>query len=103
MAKFAVFFSYKAETWDRMLKNPGTGQPPYGTWRQASAAPSRRSTSCSAIAMASASLMFRSRRRRGRLHRGEQHWGLLHMETHQLIAPEDLQSVLEKAARAKAT
>jgi hypothetical protein len=53
--------------------------------------------------MASASLMFRSRRRRCRLHRGEQHWGLLHMETHQLIAPEDLQSVLEKAARAKAT
>jgi len=23
MAKFAVFFSYKAQTWDQMLKKPG--------------------------------------------------------------------------------
>jgi uncharacterized protein with GYD domain len=104
IAKFAVFFSYKAETWDQMLKNPGD--------RAAAVRDLASSVGGSidavyfmfgdrdgfvivdapdAIAAAAVSVAVSST------------GAFSHMETHQLIAPEDLPSVLEIAARAKVT
>ena len=102
MAKFAVFFSYKAETWDQMLKKPGD--------RAAAVRDLASSIGGSvealyfmfgdrdgfvildapdAVAAAAVSVAVSST------------GAFSHLETRQLIAPEDLPSVLEKAARAK--
>ena len=102
MAKFAVFFSYKAETWDKMLKKPGD--------RAAAVRDLASSVGGSvealyfmfgdrdgfvildapdAVAAAAVSVAVSST------------GAFSHFETRQLIAPEDLLSVLEKAARAK--
>jgi uncharacterized protein with GYD domain len=104
MAKFAVFFSYKAETWDQMLKKPGD--------RAAAVRDLASSVGGSvealyfmfgdrdgfvildapdAVAAAAVSVAVSST------------GAFSHLETRQLVAPEDLPSVLEKAARAKAT
>ena len=104
MAKFVVFFSYKPETWDQMLKKPGD--------RTAAA---RELASSLGGSIEAFYFMF-----------GD-HDGLVivdvpdaetaaaisitatssgafaHLETHQLIAPEDLPSVLHKAATARET
>ncbi len=102
MAKFAVFFSYKAETWDQMLKKPGD--------RAAAVRDLASSVGGSvealyfmfgdrdgfvildapdAVAAAAVSVAVSST------------GAFSHLETRQLVAPEDLPSVLEKAARAK--
>ena len=102
MAKFAVFFSYKAETWDQMLKKPGD--------RAAAVRDLASSVGGSvealyfmfgdrdgfvildvpdAVAAAAVSVAVSST------------GAFSHLETRQLVAPEDLPSVLEKAATAK--
>ena len=104
MAKFAVFFSYKAETWDQMLKKPGD--------RAAAVRDLASSVGGSvealyfmfgdrdgfvildapdAVAAAAVSVAVSST------------GAFSHLETRQLVAPEDLPSVLEKAARARET
>ena len=102
MAKFAVFFTYKPETWDQMLKKPGD--------RAAAVRDLASSVGGSiealyfmfgnrdgfvildapdAVAAAAVSVAVSST------------GAFSHLETRQLVAPEDLPSVLEKAARAK--
>jgi uncharacterized protein with GYD domain len=104
MAKFAFFFNYKPETWDQMLKKPGD--------RTAAVRDLVSSVGGSleslyfmfgdrdgiavidvpdAAAAAACSLAVTSS------------GAFSHMETHQLIAADDLPSVLEKAARARET
>jgi uncharacterized protein with GYD domain len=104
MAKFAVFFSYKPETWDQMLKKPGDRT---ATVRDLTASvggsmealyfmfgdrdgfvivdvPNAEAAAAVSIAVGSTGAMSA-------------------LETRQLVAPEDLPSVLEKAATARET
>jgi uncharacterized protein with GYD domain len=102
MAKYAMFFSYKPETWDQMLKKPGD-----------------RSTAvrdlASSVGGTMESLYFMLGDRDGfvivdvpdadaaaAVSLAVNSTGAFsHMETRQLIAPEDLPSMLEKAASAR--
>jgi uncharacterized protein with GYD domain len=102
MAKFAVFFSYKPETWDQMLKKPGD--------RTAAV---RDLASSVGGSLESLYFMFGDRDGFGVLDVPDadsaaavsiavsSSGAFSHMETRQLIAPEDLPSVLERAARAR--
>jgi uncharacterized protein with GYD domain len=102
MAKFAVFFSYKPETWDRMLKKPGDRSAAVRDLASAVGGsletvyfmfgdrdgfvvvdvPDPDTAAAISIAVSSTGAFS-------------------HLETRQLIAPEDLPSVLEKAADAR--
>jgi uncharacterized protein with GYD domain len=102
MAKFAVFFSYKPETWNQMLMKPGDRatavrdlasslggslESLYFMFGERDGfvvvdVPDADSAAAVAIAVTSSGAFS-------------------HMETHQLISPEDLPAVLEKAARAR--
>jgi uncharacterized protein with GYD domain len=102
MAKFAVFFSYKPETWDQMLQKPvdrtaaagqlvesvgGTLESLYfmfGDRDGFAILDVPDSDAAAAIALAESSTGAFS-----------------HLETRQLIAAEDLPAVLEKAASAR--
>lgn len=102
MAKFVVFFSYKPETWNRMITKPGDR---LGAVRQMASDVGGSiesmyfmfgdrdgfvvldmpdSASAAAVSLAVSSTGAFS-----------------HLETRQLIAPEDLPAVLEKAATAR--
>ena len=102
MAKFALFFSYKPETWNQMLMKPG--DRPAAVQDVASSVGGSLETmyfmfgdrdgfvvldvpdpnAAAALAIAANSTGAFS-----------------HLETRELIAPEDLPSVLEKAASAR--
>ncbi|WP_214369425.1 GYD domain-containing protein [Pseudonocardia sp. H11422] len=102
MSKFAVFFSYKPETWDRMIMKPtdrtaavrGLAEKLGGQLESLYFMFGDRdgfvvvdvpdTTDAAAISIAVASTGAFS-----------------HMETRQLIAPADLPAVLEKAASAR--
>jgi uncharacterized protein with GYD domain len=104
MAKYALFFSYKPETWDQMLKKPGD--------RLAAVR-----DLASSVGGSMESFYFMLGDRDGFLVVDVPDVGAAaavslavsstgafsHMETRQLIAPEDLPSVLEKAASARET
>lgn len=102
MAKFAVFFSYKSETWGQLLMKPGD--------RTAAVRDLASSVGGSVDAFY---FMFGDRDgfvvfdvpdadAAAALAVGVASSGVFtHFETRQLIAPEDLPSVLEKAARVK--
>jgi uncharacterized protein with GYD domain len=104
MAKFAIFFSYKPETWDRMMMKPGD--------RTAAIRQTVESIGGSletvyfmfgdrdgfvvldipdSISAAACSVAVNST------------GAFSHLETRQLIAPEDLSSLLEKAASVRET
>jgi uncharacterized protein with GYD domain len=102
MAKFAVFFSYKPETWNQLLMKPsdrkaavqdlaasvgGSLETMYFMFGDRDGfavvdVPDPNSAAAISIAVNSTGAFS-------------------HMETHELIAPEDLPSVLEKAASAR--
>jgi uncharacterized protein with GYD domain len=102
MAKFAVFFNYTAETWAKMISNPGDRLAAVRTSAQAVGgdveamyfmfgdkdgfvvidAPDSASAAALSIAVASTG-------------------AVQDLETHELIAPSDLPSVLERAATVK--
>ena len=102
MAKFAVFFSYKPETWDQMLKKPGDR-----------AAAVRDLTASVGGSMEALYFMFGDRdgfvivdvpnaEAAAAVSIAVSSTGVLSaLETRQLVAPEDLPSVLEKAAAAR--
>jgi uncharacterized protein with GYD domain len=104
MAKFAVFFSYKPETWEQMLKKPGD--------RTAAV---RDLASSVGGSMEALYFMFGDRdgfvvvdvpdaeAAAALAVAGNSTGAFSQFETRQLIAPEDLRSVLEKAARARET
>ena len=104
MAKFAVFFSYKSETWDQMLKKPGDR-----------AAAVRDLVSSLGGSLEALYFMFGDRDGLVILDVPDTETAAAvsiavsssgafsHLETRQLVAPEDLPSVLEKAARARET
>lgn len=103
MAKFALFFSYTADTWAKMIKNPGDRaaavrqviEPMGGTLESfyfmfgdhdgfvVADAPDSETAAAVAIAVASTG-------------------ALKSVETHQLIEPADLTGVLAKAGGALA-
>jgi uncharacterized protein with GYD domain len=102
MAKFAAFFSYKPETWNQLLMKPedrtaavrdlassvgGSLETLYYMFGDRDGflvidAPDPNAAAALAIAVNSSGAFS-------------------HFETHELIAPEDLPSVLEKAASAR--
>jgi uncharacterized protein with GYD domain len=102
MAKFALFFSFKPETWDQLMKKPsdrgaavrhlsesvgGTLEAMYFMFGDRDGlvildAPGADSAAAMSVAVLSTGAFS-------------------HVDTHQLIAPDDLSSVLEKAARAR--
>jgi uncharacterized protein with GYD domain len=104
MAKFALFFSYKSETWDQMLKKPGD--------RGAAVRDLAASVGGSMEALY---FMFGDRDgfvvvdvpdadTAAALSVAVSSTGAFsHIETRQLFAPEDLPSMLEKAAMARET
>jgi uncharacterized protein with GYD domain len=104
MAKFAVFFTYRPETWDQMLKKPGDR-----------AAAVRDLASSVGGSMETLYFMFGDRdgfvivdvpdaEAAAALAVAVSSSGAFsQLETRQLVAPEDLPSVLEKAARARET
>ena len=104
MAKFAVFFSYKPETWDQMLKKPGDR-----------AAAVRDLTASVGGSMEALYFMFGDRdgfviadvpnaEAAAALSIAVSSTGAFSaLETRQLVAPEDLPSVLEQAATARET
>lgn len=104
MAKFAVFFSYKPETWDHMLKKPGDR-----------AAAVRDLTASVGGSMESLYFMFGDRDGFVVIDVPDadtaaavsvavaSSGAFAHLETRQLIAAEDLPAVLEKAARGRET
>jgi uncharacterized protein with GYD domain len=104
MAKFVLFFSYKPETWDQLMKKPGdrgaavrqlcssvggTMEAMYFMFGDRDGlvildAPGADSAAALSVAVLSTGAFS-------------------HVDTHQLIATEDLSSVLEKASRARET
>ena len=102
MAKFAIFFTYKPETWDRMLMKPGE--------RTAAV---RQLVESVGGSLESIYYMFGDRdgfvvldvpdpNAAAALAIAANSTGAFsHLETRELIAPEDLPSVLEKAASAR--
>jgi uncharacterized protein with GYD domain len=104
MAKFAVFFSYKPETWDELLKKPGdrtaavrdlaasvggSMESLYFMFGDRDGfvvfdAPDAGAAAAVAIAVNSTG-------------------AFAHLETRQLISPDDLPSVLERAGSARET
>jgi uncharacterized protein with GYD domain len=104
MTKFALFFNYKPETWDQMLKKPGDR-----------AAAVRDLASSVGGSMEALYFMFGDRDgfvvvdvpdadTAAAVSVAVSSTGAFsHMETRQLFAPDDLASVLEKAARARET
>jgi uncharacterized protein with GYD domain len=104
MAKFAVFFGYKPETWEQMLKTPGD--------RTAAV---RDLESGVGGSMEALYFMFGDRdgfvvvdvpdaeAAAALAVAGSSTGAFSQLETRQLVAPEDLPSVLEKAARARET
>ena len=104
MAKFAVFFSYKHETWDQMLKKPGDRTAAVRDLASSVGGsmealyfmfgdrdgfvivdvPDAEAAAALAVAVSSTGAFSQ-------------------VETRQLVAPEDLPSVLEKAAKARET
>jgi uncharacterized protein with GYD domain len=104
MAKFALFFNYKPETWDQMLKKPGDR-----------AAAVRDLAASAGGSMEALYFMFGDRDgfavvdvpdagTAAALSVAVTSTGAFsHMETRQLFAPEDLPSMLEKAAGVRET
>lgn len=102
MAKFAIFFSYKPETWDRMLMKPGE--------RTAAV---RQLTESVGGSLESIYYMFGDRdgfvvfdvpdsATAAAVSVAVSSTGAFsHLETRQLLAAEDLPSLLEKAASAR--
>jgi uncharacterized protein with GYD domain len=102
MAKFAVFFSYKPETWNQMLLKPGD--------RTAAV---RDLASTVGGSLESLYFMFGDRDGFAVIDVPDpdtaaavsiavsSSGAFSHLETRQLIAPEDMTAVLEKAARAR--
>lgn len=102
MAKYALFFSYKPETWDRMIMKPsdrsaaarqavervgGSLESLYFMFGDRDGfaivdVPDAQSAAAASIAVGSSG-------------------AFAHVETRQLIAPDDLAAVLEKAAAAR--
>jgi uncharacterized protein with GYD domain len=102
MAKFAIFFSYKPETWDRMLMKPGERTAAVRQLAESVGGSLEKiyymfgdrdgfvvldvpdSSTAAAVSVAVSSTGAFS-----------------HLETRQLIAAEDLPALLEKAASAR--